>query len=150
MRRAEVAAISDPRLKVNFLVRLAGRCRNRLKIASERCSRRRSSRRGRLPAMPVKIITLAPMIKELLDLGMVESARLLVDEGLKILDSRPPRQCNVLAGGFLAQLARLDPAQALARIQKMPEHDDRDDCYGDAAIAIACFPAGRSRTVFRT
>jgi hypothetical protein len=132
---AHVAAISDPRLRVNFQVRLA------LALPITAADRRRAlledaiAQARALPSLPPKSMTLARLMRGLLDAGMVEQAKIVCDEGLKIIDSQPPGQ-----GGrtleFLAQLARLDPAQALARIQKIPKQNDRDDCYGDAAIAL--------------
>ena len=133
---AQVAAIADPRARVNFLVRLARALRKtaadrRRMILEEAIVQART-----LPAVPGKITTLALLIRELRHASMVEQAKLLCDEGLKIMDSAPPSRA-AFARGFLAQLAALDPARALARIQKCPGQADRDDCYGDAAVALA-------------
>ncbi len=132
---AQVAAISDVRSRVNFLVRLA---RVLPKTAGDR---RRALleeaivQARALPALPPKLMTLAVLVKGLLDADMVEQARMLSGEGIKIMDSQPPSRAS-RTRDFLAQFARVDPAQAQARIQKVSEQDERDACYGDAAIAI--------------
>ena len=94
------------------------------------------------------VISRVPLIKGLLDLGMIEPAKVLADEGLKILDSRPPGNAT-LAGVFLAQVARIDPAQALVQIQKISDQDQRDECYGAAAIAIAVSQPAEAERFYR-
>jgi RNA polymerase sigma factor (sigma-70 family) len=134
--RAEVAAVSDPRSKVHFLVRLAGALPKSAQDRKRALLGEAIVQARAMPAIPIKLSTLGPAIKELLDLGMLESARPLVAEGLKILNSRPIGN-PTFASAFMDQAARLDPAEALARIQKMPNSGDRDMRYGKAAVAMA-------------
>ena len=134
--RAEVAAISDPRLKVNFLVRLAAALPKSAQDRKRALLDEAIVQARAIPAIPVKLSTLGPVIKELLDLGMRKSAKPLVEEGIKILNSRPIGN-PTFASAFMDQAARLDPAEALARIQKMPNSSDRDMRYGNAAVEMA-------------
>jgi Carboxypeptidase regulatory-like domain len=149
--RAEVTAIADPRERVNSLVRLA----EALPKSAE--NRKRAiledaivQARG-LPAVFAKVVAVGPLIKGLIDFGMLEPAKLLANDGLKILDSRPPGDATFasLASGFLAQIARLDTAQAQARIQKISDQFERDRCLGAAAIAIAVSQPADAEQFFR-
>jgi RNA polymerase sigma factor (sigma-70 family) len=134
--QAQVAAISDPRLKVNFLVRLAAALPKSAQDRKRALLDEAIVQARAIPAVPIKLGTLGPVLKELLDLGMLESAKPLVEEGLKILNSRPIGNAT-FASAFMDQAARFDPAEALARIQKMPNPDDRDMRYGNAAVEMA-------------
>ena len=89
-----------------------------------------------MPALPVKLNVLEQIIKGLLDLDSVDLARPLIEDGLKILDSQPAAR-GPLIGGFLAQVARLDPEQSRMRIQKISDVAARDDCYREATVAMA-------------
>ncbi len=134
--QAQVAAISEPRLKVNLLVRLAAALPKSAQDRKRALLDEAIVQARAIPAVPVKLSTLGPVIKELLDLGMRKSAKPLVEEGLKILNSRPIGN-PTFASVFMDQAARLDPAEALARIQKMPNPGDRDMRYGNAAVEMA-------------
>jgi len=134
--KAEVMAISDPQLRSHFLVRLAAALpesepAQKRALLSEAIVQARA-----MPELPIKVSVLRQIIKGLLDLGAVELAMPLIQEGLKTLDSRTTAR-TPLAGGFLAQVARVDPAQAHARIQRFSEQTDRDDVYREAAVEMA-------------
>ncbi len=134
--KAEATAISDPQLRSHFLVRLAAALpesepAQKRALLSEAIVQARA-----MPELPIKVIVLRQIIKGLLDLGAIELAMPLIQEGLKILDSRPSFRA-LLAGGFLAQVARVDPAQAHARIQKLSDQTDRDDVYREASVEMA-------------
>ncbi len=134
--RAEVAAISEPRLRVHFLVRLAAGLPKPAQDRKRALLDEAIVQARAIPAVPIKLSTLGPVVKELLDLAMLESAKPLVEEGLKILNSRPIGNAT-FASAFMDQAARLDPAEALARIEKMPNSGDRDMRYGNAAVEMA-------------
>ena len=132
--KAEVTAISDPRLRAHFLVRLAAALPE-----SDRAQRREFLEEAivqarAMPALPIKLNVLEQIIKGLLDLGAVDLAKPLVQEGLRILDSRQGSRSS-LVGGFVAQVARLDPDEGIVRIQKNSDVADRD--FGQAAVEIA-------------
>ena len=56
-------------------------------------------------------------------MGERDRARLLLQEGKSLFDSLP-LQNAVRETRFLVQLARLEPDQALARLQKLPNTDE--------------------------
>ncbi len=84
----------------------------------------------------MKVNTLDQMIKGLLDLGMVEPAKSLIEEGLKLLDAQPTVRAS-FSGGLLAQVARIDPVKAFTRIQKISDSAERDRLYGRSAVEMA-------------
>ena len=145
--RAKVNAITEPRARVNSLARLAAALPKSAEDRKRALLEEAIVQSRGIPSVSIKIMALDTLIKGLLDLGMVEQAKPLVDEGLKILDSRPPGNAN-FASGFLAQLARIDPAQAFVRIQKISDQDARDRCYGYAAIAMAGFQPAEAERFF--
>jgi hypothetical protein len=133
---AAVMAIADPRTRMNSLIRLAAAPgasppARRRKLLEEAIVQSRA-----IPANPIKIGIFIQLIEGLLDLNLVELAKPLVDEGLKLLDSGPAGR-GPLVGGFLIQVARIDPAQALARIQKIQDPAERFRLYGKAAVELA-------------
>ena len=134
--KAEVLAIADLRMRVHFLVRLATERKDvepalRKELLDEAVVQARA-----MPESPVKINVLEQLIKALLDVGMSEQAKPLVEEGLEILDSRS-RVSGAALTVFLAQAARFHPAKARSRIEKVSDPEIRDLLYGSAAIAVA-------------
>ncbi len=133
---AELTAIADPRFRVHFLVRLAGKLPKAEHGRARKLLEEAIVQARTLPEMPMKINILEQMIKGLLDLGVVEQAKPLIEEGLKLLDAQPTIRAS-LSGGLLAQVARIDPGQAFMRIQKVLDSAERDRLYGRSAVEMA-------------
>lgn len=117
---AMVESMSLPRLRTNAFVELA-----RAPPMTERARKQSLLERATLeikdvPQRPMRARLIMLIMKGWLDLGMRERARPLAQEGQKILDSLPAEIAEGLVP-FHAQVARIDPAAALQRIQKLAD-----------------------------
>jgi hypothetical protein len=116
---ALIEAIADPVVRIRGLLALA----NSLP-ASEREHKRLLLEtvvpmlRGLVADTAVKLPLIASIAEAWLDLGQTEKARPLLQDGVKLFDTLP--QTTSSGNSFLAQLVRLEPEPALARIRKIP------------------------------
>jgi hypothetical protein len=88
----------------------------------------------RQPANPAwRLVHLSEIAEQWLDMGERDRARLVLDEGKK--------SSNALNARFLGQLARLEPDQAMAQAQKLPNLQgnpgSRDAALAEVAIQLA-------------
>ena len=133
---AMVESMSLPRLRTNAFVELA-----RALPMTERARKQSLLERATLeikdvPQRPMRARLIMLIMKGWLDLGMRERARPLAQEGQKILDSLPAEIAEGLVP-FHAQVARIDPAAALQRIQKLADPYVRAGYYYQVAFQLA-------------
>jgi tetratricopeptide (TPR) repeat protein len=83
---------------------------------------------------PDKVHQIAALAEAWLDLGEVERARQFLLESLERCDALPDSLPN---GRFLAQLSRVEPELALARIRKIADPDLRDASFENVAMVLA-------------
>jgi RNA polymerase sigma factor (sigma-70 family) len=126
-------AISDATQRARGLLTLSGAL-----PASKRAQKRQFLEKVAplVRGMPdsVKVTQIAAIAEAWLDLGEVERAKQLLLESLERSDALPD---SLRSGRFLAQLSRLEPELALARIQKIADPRLRDSSFENAAMVLA-------------
>ena len=116
---------SEPARKREMLERIAFMLRNDLKRANAR--------------MQLRYLT--TLARQWLDLGDRDRARAVLEEGKGPLDSLPVAYA-MLQGAFLAQLARIEPGQAMDRLRKLPaprggSSSMLEDAPAEVAVSLA-------------
>ena len=100
-----------------------------------------------------RLFRLTSLAEQWLDLGDRDRARPLLEEGRSIFDSSPAA-IAVNQPEFLAQLARLEPDQALERLRKLPDPTKRarpllpSDPPAEVAVAIATDHPAEAERIF--
>ncbi len=137
-----VEAMPDPLRNSGALVRLAKALpaseRGRKQALLERATILNRDRLRQVSAR-ARLNHLSEIAEQWLDMGERDRARPLLQEGKSLFDSLPPRNA-AQEQRFLVQLVRLEPDQALARLQKLPNNTNsttRDDDLAAVAVQLA-------------
>lgn len=150
---AMAGAIPDPRWKAEALATVARalppseRARKR-ELLEPYAALRRDDLKG--ASGPGRARILGEIAGQWLDLGDRDRARAVLDEARAIYDSIPPATMGA-PSSFLSQLARLQPEEALARLEKLPGPTGpgvllTNDTSAEVALALAAeHPAAAER-----
>ena len=133
---AMVESMVMPRWRTNGIVDLALALPVSERARKQTLLERATVEMKSVPQSEMKLWPIMHIVKGWLDLGMAGNAKLLTQEGQKILDSLPPERVRGYVP-FMGRAARIDPAPVLEEIRKIGNAYVRAVASGEVAVQLA-------------